>query len=359
MIAGMALNEKIDRAVGAVLSRGALMRSGLSWRGIADRVSSGELIRLRNGWYVRGETWAAERPDVRHLMVIHAARSDRHRNGVFSHRSAATLHGLPVWSDWMRGEGDRAVRDCLTAHLLAPRAASGGSGTRSKLHRDPDGSADTVRIAGFACTSADCTLADLAATEPFAVALACADRLLRDEVAVGRLIDPEGVEAWRARLLALARSRAGARGVRALRALAVLADPRAESPLESVSRLRSWQLGLEPELQVPVRSERGGTLYLDFLFRSVGFFGECDGKEKYLDDELRGQRTPDEVFERERRRHNWASGVTRMNGVRWGVREVVTVERFATHLRAFGVPFPGRAVECFGPEIARFLREAR
>lgn len=74
------------------------------------------------------------------------------------------------------------------------------------------------------------------------------------------------------------------RGVVQLRALAPLADPRAESPGESVLRLR-W-LDLErlppPELQVPIHTRDGRLLYrLDLGVPELRFFVEYDGEEHH------------------------------------------------------------------------------
>lgn len=75
-----------------------------------------------------------------------------------------------------------------------------------------------------------------------------------------------------------------------------LADARAESPLESISRLVIGWLRLPPpEPQVLAIDERGYPAgRLDFYWDDYGVAGECDGKAKYRDD-------PEE-FDREKRR---------------------------------------------------------
>ena len=356
--------RSLSEAGSALRTTQHLRRGGLTPRQIARAVATGELVRLRPGWYAQGERWRLAAPEARQLMAVqaaHAAQAESAKRAgqgsprVFSHRSAATLHALPVWSGWMR-HGREPVADTTgTVHLLLHPAASGTFGDRVVRHRGECSSAEIVEIAGFACTSADRTLADLSATEPFAVALACADQQVRVEAARDRTVDVELWGSWRKRMLDYAEARKGKRGVAALRALARLADPRAESPLESVSRLRALQLGLDAQLQVRVPAEDGGTLHLDFVFAAAGVFGECDGRSKYSDPDFLRGRTPEQVVEAERRRHNWVSGSTGMAGVRWEARHVVTVARFAERMRRFQVPFPGRASRAYGPEVEAFL----
>lgn len=72
----------------------------------------------------------------------------------------------------------------------------------------------------------------------------------------------------------------GMRWVRTLRAIGPLADPRAESPPESVLRLRCVELGLtEVEPQVEVWDERGFVARLDLAERRRRFAFEYDGAQ--------------------------------------------------------------------------------
>lgn len=79
----------------------------------------------------------------------------------------------------------------------------------------------------------------------------------------------------------------GFRGVRQLRALAPLADARAESPGESVLRLR-WLDCVDlprPEPQVRVLGPDGTTLRVDLGVPSLRFGAEYDGEEFHRDDQ--------------------------------------------------------------------------
>lgn len=73
----------------------------------------------------------------------------------------------------------------------------------------------------------------------------------------------------------------GARGVVQLRQLVPLADPRAESPAESLTRLRLWDAGLPlPEVQWEVRNALGVVIYrLDLAYPEIKLAIEYDGAE--------------------------------------------------------------------------------
>jgi len=74
------------------------------------------------------------------------------------------------------------------------------------------------------------------------------------------------------------------RGVVQLRALAPYVDPGAESPPESILRLRWLDLGLpRPRCQVPVPSPYGGTWWLDVGVEEHRFAAEYDGEQFHAD----------------------------------------------------------------------------
>jgi hypothetical protein len=86
---------------------------------------------------------------------------------------------------------------------------------------------------------------------------------------------------------ALARAR-GWPGVRRARSVLRLADPRAESPLESIARLACHDAGLAPpELQVPIHDPlTGRTDRVDAFWREQRVILEMDGRIKYTGQEL-------------------------------------------------------------------------
>ena len=76
----------------------------------------------------------------------------------------------------------------------------------------------------------------------------------------------------------------GYRGVIQLRALVPIVDPGAESPPESILRLRWLDRGLpRPRCQVPVPSPYGGTWWLDVGVEEHRFAAEYDGEQFHTD----------------------------------------------------------------------------
>ncbi len=101
------------------------------------------------------------------------------------------------------------------------------------------------------------------------------------------------------------------------RRIADLADGRAQLPLESVTRYRLHQLGFaRPRLQVPVPRPDGGSFWMDIAVEQSRTFIECDGRTKYRDDRLRGERSADDVVLQEKVREDWVRGATGWRVVR-------------------------------------------
>lgn len=367
----MNVSDFLPTARRELLHTAQLRRLGLPDRAIAARVRGGELVRLRPGYFVGAALWESLFPEQRHTLVLLAAQRAAAGPLAFSHRSAAVLHDLPVWSAWL---GQRSP-DVRRAQTTVARRARGGVNQVMARHVAALPPCDLTEVHGFAVTTAERTLLDLARGDEFSVALAAADALLVRAVersrdgrgsgghgrnryggdGYGGDAHREALAAWRSRAFESIARQSGNPGVRAQRALVALADSRAESPLETLSRLRFLQLGVGVDIQVPVMAESGGALRLDFVLTGLGVWGECDGKAKYTNASMRRERTPEEVVYAEKRRHDWVAGTTGMRCIRWGVREVVTRDRFAAHLRAHGIAVPGAPSRALGPAVAGFL----
>lgn len=137
---------------------------------------------------------------------------------------------------------------------------------------------------GLPTTSLERTVTDCGLALPYRQALIIADHALRlgaDET-----------------LLAAAAARLDGRaGVRNLRRVLAAADPRSESPGETLARDLMARLRLPaPEPQVEVLT-RFGVFRLDFAWRERRIALEFDGKAKYFD-----YRPTEEVLFEERRR---------------------------------------------------------
>ncbi|KAA0022430.1 hypothetical protein [Antrihabitans cavernicola] len=181
--------------------------------------------------------------------------------------TAAQLHGF-------------AVLDDPRTHVLctAPRT-SRSSGL--VVHRDAVGNLTTVR--GLPTTDAARTAIELARLYGRLDALAVVDSALRRGVA-RRMLDAE-----------LARQ-VGNRGIRQATELVPIANPLAELPMESRTRLRCIDAGLPtPDLQVVVRvSGMDRRLDLGWERWKVG-----------LEYESRELHSSELAVSRDNRRHNW------------------------------------------------------
>lgn len=162
------------------------------------------------------------------------------------------------------------------AHLEVPPLTVFGTGGHDRLRNGVTASGtrslrkqDITEIHGVRVTTPLRTALDLGRLRPRDRALAALDQLLRTGG-----FDQEEL------LAGIARFR-GARGVRQLRVLAPLADPRSESPGESALRLRFHDAGLPPPTpQVEIRDARGRFLGRgDLALEELRFLAEYDGEE--------------------------------------------------------------------------------
>lgn len=324
--------QRIDIAQAQELlrSRAQLTGAGVTERELRAAVDAGRLLRVHRGSYVTAaddkQLWAEGRHLVRVLAVAAASPGP---GPIFSHTSAAVLWGLPLY-----GIRPRHV------HTLI----DGRRHTRTEagvMRHDMAVKAQHVAdVGGLRCTSLGRTVFDLARILPFAGAVAAADAALRSVAVRGHVQDAEIAAVWRDELQELAG--AGLRGVRQAREVIDFADGRAQLPGESVSRVHLRTLGYRGvDLQVPVAGADGDNYFLDFGFPRSRCFGEFDGEDKYLDASLRQASTPDQAVLDEKRREDDIRGVTGWRVVRWGARDIRTVDALGSRLAAFGLRPPG------------------
>ncbi len=205
-------------------------------------------------------------------MVLATFRAMRPPLPVASHYAAAALWGLPILGRFP------SVVD------VTRDASSGGGSRLVRAHRVLD-SPPAVQIAGVPVTTAARTVVDLARSGDLAAGLITADAALH-----ARLCRLPDLDAQCAELLP------GARGRRQAALAIRLADGRAESPGESLSRARIFEFGLpQPDLQVPLVDAAGVFGFGDFGWE--GLIGEFDGRVKYLtgDDLWREKQREDRV----------------------------------------------------------------
>ncbi|WP_416417616.1 hypothetical protein [Paenarthrobacter aromaticivorans] len=251
--------------------------AGFNDRNIAALVRNGNLVRLRRGCYIRGSTWKAQKPWVRSRQLIaahaHGTLTTAARGFVYSHTSAARLHGLFLW----------AVDDRV--HITAATTASRTShGADVVPHTRALGPEETQPVQGMLCTSLERTVVDCCLMLNYKQCLILVDHGLR-----------LGADALA--LQQMCHRLDGRNGVLNLRSALANANLKSESPGETLTRELIQRLGiLMPELQVEVATIEGRHR-LDFAWRKKKLALEFDGKVKYFD-----YAPTDEVLYRERQR---------------------------------------------------------
>ena len=236
-------------------------------------------VRVRHGVVAPAQVWGSLTREHRHAAFVHAAALRMAAGpSVFSHSSAAAVWVLPRVSAWPQlVEVTRSGR----------RVRSSGLIRRHDLDVP-----ETAVVAGLTVTPLARTLVDLARTEDLHDAVAATDHALHHE------------QCSRADLTAeLARLEPGVPG-RARAQLAIdLADSRAMSVGESLSRVQMFRLNLpRPRLQVRIEDADGLVGYRDFGW--VGVMGEFDGRKKYGLAEGSDPREAERVLWREKRRED-------------------------------------------------------
>jgi hypothetical protein len=223
-------------------------------------VEDGRLERMWQGIYCRGEPTDAAR-----LRGIDLSCG---RTVAVCLGTAAALHGFDT-------------EDTTTLHVINPPNCQLRSADGLSVHRR-DGAPLTV-IDGRPVTAAAWTAVEVARSLRRPRAFATLDAALRSRTC-------DRAELWRAAL-----QQAGRRGIVAVRDLIPLADPRAESPMESELRLIVLDAGLPtPALQYEVVDGNGELRRLDLAWPERRIAVEYDGEPWH---------SGVEAMRRDRRRH--------------------------------------------------------
>ncbi|WP_258062446.1 hypothetical protein [Arthrobacter sp. B0490] len=253
-----------------------LLDEGLSRQRIQRLVACGELCRLRKNCYVPDAYWAALTP-----LERLAFRAEAHHHSlvglvttqhVYSHETAAALHGLSLWKPGPEVHVTQPTRTSNASHGADVRNHS------ANLNED-----DVVVLRGLPSTSLHRTMLDCARTLPFDQALIIADQCLAR--GVPRTASLEGLE-----LLG------PVTGIARAREVVMAADPLSESPGETLTRSRLLRFRLPPARSQVDVDTRHGLYRLDFGWPELLVGLEFDGRVKYF-----GTAT-DEVLYQERRR---------------------------------------------------------
>jgi very-short-patch-repair endonuclease len=243
----------------------ALRALGIGRGRLRAALESGTLVQLRRGVVSApptveppgpgAATSGIEAARAQHLVAARAALMALADDSVLSHLSSALIQGLPTYH-----------APPSLVWVTAPRHGRVVAGTHRRIG-DVE-SIDTVLVEGVPCTTVARTALDLARRQPLHVSLVALDAALTR-------VDPYDLRSAMARLTWVY-------DLNALSQAIDRADPRSESPLESISRGYMIEGGIpRPELQQWITADDGRRYRVDFLWRDRRVIGEADGWVKY------------------------------------------------------------------------------
>ena len=222
--------------------------------------ASGELVTVRRGHFIRAEVYRTLDAHRRHAVLAEAIFAESSADTVFSHVSAAVLHGMETWD---------IPLDKVT--FTIGRSYAGKRGRQRVLHGSPVPSSDLMTLNGFAVTTPARTVVDLARSLPLHPAVCVGDYALRT-----------GLTTHAQLLTALddARNRTGV--AKARQAVGSM-SPRSQSAGESRSRMQLDTLPLPPpQLGQWLRDEFGLLVArVPFLYPDHGVVGIFEGQGLY------------------------------------------------------------------------------
>lgn len=209
--------------------------TGTLWR-MADLTDQG--VRLRYGCYARGSEWEQQPQRWRNLQIIHAhalaTRTTSAGGFRYSHTSGARLHRLHLWNVDTRVHLTQAIRPSKGRHS-----------SDVVCHTGKVAAAECALVEGLRTTTLERTVVDCCLILAYRQSLILMDHALR-------------LGADRGVMEGMAADLAGRRGVKNLRRVLATADPRSESPGETLTRDLLVRLNLPmPEAQVEVRGTAG------------------------------------------------------------------------------------------------------
>lgn len=306
--------------IGVIRSKSGLL-PGQPYAGLDGTTEQTVLTRIRAGSYAPADEWEALKPAQRHVVLLEETAAALGDDLLFSHHSGAALLGIPVFGSYPT----KANVTCLhkgggtsTTHV-----------TRHTTKKLPEG----VSVGSLRCTSPARTAIDIARTDTFHSALIAMDHVLRTGLASETQL--------RAELDRIG----GARGAHRASLVLARADPLSESPGESLSRARMYQLGAPiPVLQKSFHDAAGHFIgRTDFYWEDKDTVGEFDGLTKYS----RGQESsPEDIVTAEKVREDDLRLLV-SKFIRWTWQDAAHVTPFETKLRRSGI-LQGPPVRLFG-----------
>ena len=242
------------------VTRPQILACGIDDRGISRLVGARLLRRIGPGLYAHPEVYGRAAASEQHLLRARAVATRLGDDVVFSHQTAALLHGLPVWG-----------LDLEHVHVTRLDDGRGRHQAGVAHHVSDLGPDEVVEVAGLLVVSPARAVWDVAVAESIESGLVTADAALN----AGLVVDDQ--------LLDQAGRHASWRRARHAKTTLSLTDAGSESPGETRTRHAFWVHGLpRPETQVEVH-DAGGRLVgrADLGWRHARHLVEFDGMLKY------------------------------------------------------------------------------
>jgi Transcriptional regulator, AbiEi antitoxin len=271
------------RPNGGFFSRAEAIDCGETDRTLAAARRAGLIVRLRRGMYAPADIYNARDDAGKHLLHARAALAAQYGNVALTGPSAAALHGFALYD-----------QDLTVVHLL--RLDRGCSHRAAKINHHvvtQDIENDLGVYDGVTAINPARAVWEVACRSSLEGGVVTADSALNQ--------DPHLVGAIEELQERFAYFPGSGRG----RLAVGLADPRAESPGESVTRVQFHRYGIQmPVLQYHVVDRYGSLVGIsDFYWEDERHMGEFDGKIKYQK-LLRPGETASECVFREKKRED-------------------------------------------------------
>lgn len=333
---------------------------GRSSSSLSRDAGRGLLLRLRPGIFVRAAEWECSPLWVRHRAAAAAAALSI-PSAVLCRETALALYGVPLLrvprevqlrtiSRGMVGTSKTRVPRGVGAQGFPVRRIGPPVSNRFPGHlarsayQEGSGAAAQVRltVAGLLLSgggspqvtveSLPFVLLDTLPRMSFESGVVALDSALAGRYSGGIAVEPDRLSACEGWLWSQA---AQAKWQSVLS----FADPRAESPGESRSRVVIDQLGfVAPHLQTEVRLAGGRRRRLDFDWDAAGVIGEFDGKVKYQPGSRDGFGNEASVYWDEKWREDEVEEATGKRFVRWRWMDLDQPRRLERRLLLKGVP---------------------
>lgn len=239
-------------------------------------------MRLHNGVYLPRSIWEGLDPADRHLARVWAVAPVVPAGGVFTHLTAALIHGWPL----IGPAPDRV-------HVTVPTIEQTVHRAGVILHAPGAGALHlaAARLDGVPVGDRATTASLVARTEPVHVAAVAIDAAVRD----GSLTAAQLADALPA---------GPGRGSRRARTVLAALDARHETAGESYTAIRLVQIGVGQVVPQHEFRHDGFTDRVDFWLPDIRVVVEFDGKQKYTDPAMLAGRHPGDVVWTEKRRED-------------------------------------------------------